>query len=103
MTDTLSRFVRTLLLGMLALVGMGMALIFMVSTAIAIGVLYIVARLRGKPFGARAYWSQRRASQQDQTQQPFAGANPFTRKQAHRMPAAAGRPDVVDIDAREIR
>jgi len=98
MTDTLSRFVRTLLLGMLALVGMGMALIFMVSTAIAIGVLYIVARVRGKPFGARAYWSQRKASQ---SQQPFAGANPFTRNQAHRMPT--GRPDVVDIEAREIR
>ena len=48
MTDTLTRFVRTIILAMLALVGMGMALLFMVSTAIAVGVLYVVAKLRGK-------------------------------------------------------
>jgi len=92
MTDTLTRFVRTVILTILALVGMGMALLFMVSTAIAVGVLYIVARLRGKPFGARAYWSQRRAGQ---TQAPFQSANPFTRTQVRRR-------EVVDVEAREV-
>ena len=91
MTDTLTRFVRTVILAMLALVGMGMALLFMVSTAIAVGVLYIVAKLRGKPFGARAYWSQRRAAGQN----PFQQGNAFTREQAR-------RPDVVDVEARRV-
>ena len=93
MTDTLTRLLRTVILTVLALVGMGMALLFMVSTAIAVGVLYIVARLRGKPFGARAYWSQRRAGQ---TQSPFQNADPFTRTQV-------GRREVVDVEAREVR
>jgi len=94
MTDTLTRLLRTVILAVLALVGMGMALLFMVSTAIAVGVLYIVARVRGKPFGARAYWSQRRAGQ---TQSPFQNAaNPFTRTQV-------GQREVVDVEAREVR
>ena len=93
----LTRFLRTVILAMLALVGMGMALLFMVSTAIAVGVLYIVAKLRGKPFGARAYWSQRRATQsQSQGTSPFQGGNPFTRSQV-------GRREVVDVEAREVR
>jgi len=83
MTDTLTRFVRTIILAMLALVGMGMALLFMVSTAIAVGVLYVVAKLRGKPFGARA------------GQNPFQKTDPFTREQAR-------RPDVVDVEARRV-
>lgn len=93
MTDTLTRLLRTVILAVLALVGMGMALLFMVSTAIAVGVLYIVARVRGKPFGARAYWSQRRAGQ---GAAPFADSNPFTRTQV-------GRREVVDVEAREVR
>lgn len=90
MTDTLTRFVRTLILAMLALVGMGMAFLFMVSTTIAVGVLYIVTKLRGKPFGARAYWSQCRAGHNS-----FQQADPFTRDQAR-------RPDVVDVEARRV-
>lgn len=100
MTDTLSRIVRTAILALLAIIGMGMALIFMVSTAIAVGVFYIVAKLRGKPFGARAYWSQRRAAgqagQAGQQSSPFQAANPFTRTQAR-------RPEIVDVEAREVR
>jgi len=97
MTDTLSRIVRTAILALLAIVGMGMALIFMVSTAIAVGVFYIVAKVRGKPFGARAYWSQRRAAGQAGPQgSPFQAGNPFTRTQAR-------RPEIVDVEAREVR
>jgi hypothetical protein len=89
MTDTLTRFVRALILALLALLGMSMALVFMASTAIAVGVLYVVARLRGKPFGARAYWSQRRAGQASFK------ADPFTREQTR-------RPDIVDVEARRV-
>jgi hypothetical protein len=61
---------------------MAMAFIFMISTAIAIGVLYIVARIKGRPFGVKAYWDQRRT--------PAPGKNTFKNK------------DVVDVEMREI-
>ncbi|MEI2418349.1 hypothetical protein V8Z80_19380 [Orrella sp. JC864] len=62
MTEFLTKTFRAFALLVLALLGMGMALIFMFSTAIAVGVLYLVARLRGRPFGVRAYWQQRQAA-----------------------------------------
>lgn len=86
MTDILSRFLRAIVFAVLGLIGMAMALVFMASTAIAVGILYVVAKVRGKPFGVRAYWSQRRAG-------PFPGAAPFT------QPAG----DVIDVEAREVR
>jgi hypothetical protein len=67
---------------MLAVFGMFMAVIFMISTAIAIGVLYVVARIKGRPFGAKAYWTQRR--------RPSSPKNTFRNK------------DVVDVEMREI-
>jgi len=84
MTDFLSRLVRAVIFAVLAIVGMGMALVFMLSTAIAVGILYVVARLRGKPFGARAYWNQRQAAR-PQRQQPFRHG------------------EVIDVEVREIR
>lgn len=33
-----------------------MAAIFMVSTAIAVAILYIVARISGRPFAFKSYW-----------------------------------------------
>lgn len=59
-----------------------MAFVLMFSTAIAIGVLYIVARIKGRPFGVRAYWDERR--------QPRAKAPNFRKE------------DVVDVKMREI-
>lgn len=41
---------------------MAMAFIFMVSTAIAVAVLYVVAKIKGRPFGVRAYWDTRNQS-----------------------------------------
>jgi hypothetical protein len=94
MIDTISRFFRAVAFTLLALFGMAMALVFMISTAIAMGILYIVAKVRGKPFGVRAYWSQK------QTARP----NPF------RSPGSApsanisdSRNDIIDVEAREIR
>ncbi|WP_233236431.1 hypothetical protein [Bordetella sp. LUAb4] len=88
MDNALTRLFRALAVTLLALVGAAMALLFMVSTAIAVGILYLVAKVRGKPFGVRAYWHHR---------------------QANRGPVGAGapfppvRPDVIDVEAREVR
>ncbi|GAB1576056.1 hypothetical protein [Bordetella petrii] len=90
MIDTISRLLRAVAFAVLALAGMLMALVFMISTAIAVGILYIVAKVRGKPFGVRAYWSQRQTSRPG----PFgSGAAPFT----------PPRGDVIDVEAREVR
>jgi len=94
MIDTISRFFRAVVFTLLALFGMAMALVFMISTAIAMGILYLIAKVRGKPFGVRAYWSQR------QTARP----NPF--RPTSSAPSAnlpGSRNDVIDVEAREIR
>lgn len=67
---------------MLALFGVTMAFIFMVSTAIAVAVLYVVARIKGRPFGVKAYWDARN--------QAAPRKNSFKNK------------DVVDIEMREL-
>lgn len=79
--NTFTQILRGLLFFVLTLFGMVMAFIFMLSTAIAIGVLYIVARIKGRPFGVRAYWDSRR---------PQPAARPFKNK------------DVIDVEMREI-
>jgi len=84
MTDFLSRLVRAVFFAVLAVIGMGMALVFMLSTAVAVGILYVAARLRGKPFGARAYWNQRQTARPRARQEPFRG-------------------EVIDVEAREVR
>ncbi|WP_019937904.1 hypothetical protein [Bordetella sp. FB-8] len=89
MNHFLPRLLRNLCLAAIALIGAAMAIIFMVSTAIAIGLLYIVARLRGKPFGVRGYWQQRRGPM-----------HPFN---APGQPYAKAATDVIDVQAREIR
>ena len=86
--NTLNQVFRLILFLVLGMFGMAMALIFMVSTAIAVGVLYVVARIKGRPFGVRAYWSQRRAGQRPGS---YAyGGRPYRDK------------DVIDVEAREI-
>ena len=92
MNDFLPRLLRNLCFAAIALIGAAMAIIFMASTAIAVGLLYIVARLRGKPFGVRAYWQQR------QGRGP--AAHPFG---APGQPYAQAATDVIDVEAREIR
>jgi hypothetical protein len=87
MNNAIPRFLRALALTVLALIGATMALVFMASTAIAVGILYVVATMRGKPFGVRSYWQQR------QSGRPAGGPSPFP----------PGRPDVIDVEAREVR
>lgn len=85
---TLNQIFRLILLLIVGIVGMAMALVFMVSTAIAVGVLYIVARIKGRPFGVRAYWAERRAG--SYSQRSFATNHRYHDK------------DVIDVEAREI-
>ncbi|MFA7668133.1 MAG: hypothetical protein WCX93_02180 [Burkholderiaceae bacterium] len=80
--NTFNQIIRGILFFVLAIFGMAMAAIFMVSTAIAVGILYVVARVKGRPFGVRTYWEERR--------------RPYQAKQAFRPK------DVTDIEMREI-
>lgn len=58
--NTFNQIIRGILFFVLALFGMAMAVIFMISTAIAVAILYVVARIKGRPFGVKAYWEERR-------------------------------------------
>ncbi|MCH1879158.1 hypothetical protein MJ863_06105 [Alcaligenes ammonioxydans] len=83
--NTFNQIIRTALFVLLTIFGAIMAFIFMVSTAIAIGILYIVARISGRPFGVKAYWDQRR--------------RPAT---ASRQSSSPRSRDVTDIEMREL-
>lgn len=80
--NTFNQILRSVLFLVLAAFGMIMALIFMASTAIAVAILYVVARIKGRPFGVRAYWEERR--------KPASSTRAFNKK------------DVVDVEMREI-
>ena len=81
--NTLNQILRGLLIVTLTVVGVIMATIFMVSTAIAVGILYVVARVKGRPFGVRAYWEARQRA-------------------APKPTARFNKKDVVDVELREI-
>ncbi len=80
--NTFNQIIRGILFFVLAIFGMIAAAIFMVSTAIAVALLYVVARVKGRPFGVRAYWEERR--------RPYQARPSFRPK------------DVTDIEMREI-
>lgn len=80
--NTFNQLLRGALFLVLALFGITMAFIFMVSTAIAVAVLYVVARIKGRPFGVKAYWDARNRAEPRK--------NNFKNK------------DVVDIEMREL-
>ena len=89
--NIIPRSLRAVLFLILAFFGLIMALIFMASTALAIGVLYIVARLQGRPFGVKAYWAERRRPPMPQ----HPGARP-------RHDGTSRHQDITDIEMREI-
>jgi len=80
--NTFNQIIRGILFLVLAIFGMAMAVIFMISTAIAVAILYVVARIKGRPFGVKAYWEERR--------RPAASKNVFKSK------------DITDVEMREI-
>lgn len=89
--NIINQIIRGALFLLLALFGMAVALIFMASTMIAVAVLYIVARIQGRPFGIKAYWAERRRPAAP------AGASHNADK-----PSAFKGQDVTDIEMREI-
>ena len=109
--NSISNFLRSILVLFLALAGIAMAFILMVSTAIALGVMYIVARVRGKPFAPAAFWQARRNGMQWQFVRPGqtsadAGASHARDTEA---PSPARQPrrvrrdlNVTDVEARDI-
>jgi hypothetical protein len=92
--NALSNFLRAIFVAFIALLGMAMALVFMLSTAVAVGLLYIVAKVRGKPFAIGKYWQARRS-----------GASPwgFSASNHPGRPAPRHDDNIIDVQAREIR
>lgn len=89
--NIIQQFLRGALFVVLAFFGMAMAFVFMASTAIAVAVLYVVARVQGRPFGMKAYWAERR---RPGAHPGFGAANPRAASPKHQ--------DVTDIEMREI-
>ena len=83
--NTFNQIIRGILFFVLAIFSIIAAAIFMVSTAIAVAILYVVARIKGRPFGVRAYWEERR--------RPYQGGQA---RQSFRTK------DVTDVEVREI-
>ena len=89
--NLIQQILRAALFLILAFFGLIMAMIFMASTLLAIAVLYIVARLQGRPFGVKAYWAERRRPPMPNRPGQWSAGASATRRQ-----------DVTDIEMREI-
>jgi hypothetical protein len=84
----IQRLLKLVAFVFVALVGMFMALIFVASTIVAVAILVVVARLRGKSFSAKEYWMTRSARRK-----PILKNGPFSTKNSE---------DVTDVKARDI-
>lgn len=73
---------------------MFMAVIFMVSTAIAVAILYLVARISGRPFAIKSYWDQRRRSRTRPNFRPASTTKPTASRH--------NTQNVTDVEMREI-
>lgn len=92
--NTFNQILRSILFFVLTLVGMLMAFVFMVSTAIAVAILYVVARISGRPFAIKSYWDQRKRSR---NRPHFTPKDTTTTTATHR-----NTQNVTDIEMREI-
>lgn len=92
--NTFNQILRSALFFVLTLVGMLMAVVFMVSTAIVIAILYIVARISGRQFAIKSYWDQRRRSRT----RPDFSQHTTNQTQSSSRPAQ----NVTDVEMREI-
>ncbi|MEN9589198.1 MAG: hypothetical protein RLZZ481_984 [Pseudomonadota bacterium] len=84
----LQRLVQLVVFVVVALVGLVMATVFVASTIVAVMILVVVARLRGKSFSAKEYWMARSAKRK-----PILKSGPFSTKNSA---------DVTDVKARDI-
>lgn len=116
--NPIAQFFRVILMVLLAFAGFAMAVIFLVSTAVALGVLYLVAKVRGQPFAPAVFWQARRQAARWQFSQGRwrapgqAGPGPSASATPSPNGAAATRPkgfrpqssgQVIDVEVRDIR
>jgi hypothetical protein len=86
MIEMLSRILRTIAFVLVALISLGMALIFTISTLVAVIILFVAMRLRGQKFSVQEYWTTRQSKRK-----PIFGKGVGASQQ------------VSDIDARDVR
>jgi len=84
----IQRLLRLVAFVFFALIGLVMAFVFIASTMVAVAILVVVARLRGKTFSAKEYWQARSARRK-----PILKSGSFSTK---------GNTDVTDVKARDI-
>ncbi len=92
----IGRLLRYAALAIVALIGLGMALIFTFSTIIVVAILFLVARLRGQRFSVQEYWTNRKA----QRKPIFTKGNTASSERTHEN---RKRDNVTDVEARDIR
>lgn len=115
MTDTFGKFLRVIAVSAIALVGFLMAIVLLVSTAVAVGIFYLIAKVRGKPFIASSYWNQAMSARGGfkngfvfrpgmQQQGQSRAEAPSARPQPGRPGALRAKgADVTDVEVREVR
>lgn len=86
--DTLTRLIRALIFGIIAIIGIIMAVVFTLSTIVALMILYVTAKFRARPFNAQEYWTTRQSKR-----------NPVFQKGIR---ARSSRDDITDVQARDI-
>ena len=91
MIEFLNRLVRIVAFALVALIGLGMALIFTFSTLIAVTILFVAAKLRGQRFSVQEYWTNRQSRRKPIFPKGNFGQQSYTRD------------NVTDVQARDIR
>jgi hypothetical protein len=86
MVQTLTRILRAMAFVLVALISLGMALIFTITTLIAVVILFVAMRLRGQTFSVQEYWTTRQSKRK-----PIFGKGVGDNQQ------------VSDIEARDVR
>jgi hypothetical protein len=86
MVNFFKRLLGAVAFVLVALISLGMALIFTFSTLIAMAILALAAKLRGQRFSVQEYWTSR----QSRRKPLFSKGN-------------LSRDDVTDVQARDIR
>jgi hypothetical protein len=90
MIDILPRFFRTVFLLLLAVLGVAMALVFLIATTAAVAIFYAVAKVRGKRFRVHPSWSPKDTLRRNAAQKSS-------------MRAKQNAKDVIDVEVRELR
>lgn len=86
MIELLRRIIRLVVFVVVAFAGLVMAVILAASTLVAIMILLVISRLRGKPFAAREYWTASQSKRKSTS-----ATSPLNTK------------DVTDVDSRDVR